>query len=70
MTDTAGENSTSLDSPCIRNCCLDEQDICLGCYRSIEEITGWYKASDMNKHEILARCAHRKAAKAQSRSWR
>ncbi|MBT2912746.1 DUF1289 domain-containing protein, partial [Vibrio anguillarum] len=24
-------------SPCIRQCCLDEMDICLGCFRSLNE---------------------------------
>jgi uncharacterized protein len=43
-------------SPCIRNCCLDENDICLGCYRSITEITGWSKASEDEKAEIIHQC--------------
>ncbi len=24
-------------SPCVRNCCLDDDLICLGCFRSLEE---------------------------------
>ena len=43
-------------SPCVRNCCLDENDICLGCFRSITEICGWATASDAERREILARC--------------
>lgn len=48
------------DSPCIRNCCLDEQDICMGCYRSLEEILIWHKASDDERNEILTLCQLRK----------
>ena len=30
------------DSPCIKLCVMHPQaGICMGCYRSIEEITGW-----------------------------
>ncbi|UZE97041.1 DUF1289 domain-containing protein [Alkalimarinus alittae] len=30
-----------LINPCIRNCCLDDGDICLGCFRTLEEILAW-----------------------------
>ncbi len=48
------------DTPCIRNCCLDEKDICMGCYRSLEEILIWHKASGDEKKGIMALCEHRK----------
>lgn len=41
-------------SPCVRNCCLDDQDICLGCGRSLAEICGWTRADVENKQRILA----------------
>jgi predicted Fe-S protein YdhL (DUF1289 family) len=50
-------------SPCVRNCCLDERDICLGCYRSITEITGWSVADNHQKNEILRRCELRRQQK-------
>ncbi|MDN3685302.1 DUF1289 domain-containing protein [Vibrio sinaloensis] len=25
-------------NPCVRNCCLNERDICLGCGRTLQEI--------------------------------
>jgi predicted Fe-S protein YdhL (DUF1289 family) len=43
-------------SPCVRNCCLDENDVCLGCNRSLTEICEWTKSSDDEKRQILARC--------------
>lgn len=43
-------------SPCVRNCCLDDDDICLGCHRSITEITGWSAADAHQRREILLRC--------------
>jgi predicted Fe-S protein YdhL (DUF1289 family) len=47
-------------SPCVRNCCLDEQDICLGCFRHLDEITAWSASSDPERRAILARAAQRR----------
>lgn len=41
-------------SPCIRNCCLDENDICVGCYRHILEIIGWQNKST-NQRKLTVR---------------
>jgi len=40
-------------SPCVSICVLDEEQICLGCYRSLDEITQWFGASVDDKNEIL-----------------
>jgi predicted Fe-S protein YdhL (DUF1289 family) len=50
-----------IPSPCVRNCCLDERDVCLGCFRTIGEITQWNSASAEENREILARCRERAA---------
>jgi predicted Fe-S protein YdhL (DUF1289 family) len=47
--------SDDLASPCVRNCCLDDHDVCMGCGRSLEEIVAWGTASDADKRAILAR---------------
>ncbi|MEP1869041.1 MAG: DUF1289 domain-containing protein, partial [Paraglaciecola sp.] len=39
----------SVTSPCVRNCCLDKQDMCVGCYRLIDEILIWGQADDHRK---------------------
>jgi len=36
--------------------------LCLGCYRSIEEITAWSRADDERKRAIVAQVDQRKAA--------
>ncbi|MCQ8878050.1 DUF1289 domain-containing protein [Pseudoalteromonas shioyasakiensis] len=48
-------------NPCIRCCCLDSRDICIGCFRSLEEILEWHSASISRKEQILATCQGRKA---------
>ena len=52
---------TQINSPCVRNCCLNEQDICLGCFRSLDEIKLWGRSdtSSTQKNQILANSAIR-----------
>ncbi|MDN3649090.1 DUF1289 domain-containing protein [Reinekea marina] len=52
--------STEIASPCIRNCCLNEQDICVGCFRSLDEIKHWHKATRDEKQLILTTADTRK----------
>jgi uncharacterized protein len=50
-------------SPCVRNCCLDDADVCLGCGRKLEEILEWHQASGERRWEILAAAALRSEAR-------
>ncbi len=50
-------------SPCVAVCALDEDDICLGCYRTADEITDWFMASDDDKRAIVQRSEERRLAK-------
>ncbi len=50
-------------SPCVRNCCLNEQDICLGCFRHLDEITGWNAMNPEQKANTLKKCQQRKNGK-------
>ncbi|WP_375749895.1 DUF1289 domain-containing protein [Vibrio sp. HN007] len=49
-----------VNSPCVRNCCLDDKDICIGCFRTLQEILDWSESTPKEKHEILQRCWERK----------
>jgi predicted Fe-S protein YdhL (DUF1289 family) len=49
-----------VESPCVRNCCLDEKDICLGYFRSLAEITQWSTVTELTQREILLNSAKRK----------
>jgi len=68
MTESVGGN-TGIPSPCVRNCCLDGQDVCMGCFRTLAEITGWNAASEDGKREILARCREREAERRRRFGW-
>jgi predicted Fe-S protein YdhL (DUF1289 family) len=54
-------SDTEPRSPCISVCVLDDDDICAGCYRSAEEITDWFMASNEQKREVLRLAAERMA---------
>ncbi len=51
-------------SPCISVCVLNEKDVCIGCYRSSNEIVDWFMASPQRKREILS-CAQERRDKAE-----
>jgi len=44
-----------IESPCIKICTLDDDHICLGCRRTIDEISAWPKLNDEEKLKILER---------------
>ena len=50
------------ESPCVRNCCLDDELTCLGCFRSLEEIKEWGTASDERRRIILQTAKARREA--------
>jgi predicted Fe-S protein YdhL (DUF1289 family) len=53
-------NAALTASPCVRHCCLDDNDICLGCFRSRAEIVRWGSASEGERRVILKRANLRK----------
>ena len=56
-----------LASPCVRNCCLDEGNICMSCGRSLQEIVAWGTASNGDKTVILERSRERSKRRAERR---
>lgn len=40
-------------SPCVSVCALDDQDICTGCYRSLQEIGDWSEMNNERKREVI-----------------
>jgi hypothetical protein len=41
---------------------LDEEGVCLGCYRTGDEITDWFMADDDRKRDILEAAEQRRQA--------
>lgn len=56
-------NTRDIPSPCVQVCQLDPvSKLCLGCYRSIEEISDWLELSMEQKQAVLARVEARRHA--------
>ena len=49
----------SINSPCIGLCAVNDDNICIGCYRSLQEIGTWLQLDDKSKTQILANCHDR-----------
>ena len=49
-------------SPCVYVCALDDNDICVGCQRSGEEITRWGRMDNAERRAVLERCRERALA--------
>ena len=52
----------SVPSPCVDICRLDAQGLCVGCRRTIDEITEWPRASETRRWEILRELERRTPA--------
>lgn len=46
-------------SPCVHVCALDEQDICIGCQRNVDEITRWSCMENDERRQVLQLCHER-----------
>jgi predicted Fe-S protein YdhL (DUF1289 family) len=64
------QSDNCVHSPCVRNCCLDEESNCLGCFRSIEEIKEWALVDDARRRAILRNASERRDAYRRSALWR
>jgi predicted Fe-S protein YdhL (DUF1289 family) len=49
-------------SPCISVCALDDDDICVGCQRTCEEITRWSRMDNDERRQVLRLCNDRARA--------
>jgi len=48
-----GSAAAAAQSPCINVCRLDARGLCIGCRRTIEEISEWPAANEARRREIL-----------------
>ena len=61
--DNKGATDTEADqvslTPCINNCCLDENDVCCGCKRTLDEILHWSGYSQKERIKLMAEIRER-----------
>lgn len=46
-------------SPCVSVCALDENDVCIGCQRSGDEILRWTSMTNDERRDVLRKVAER-----------
>lgn len=49
-------------SPCVNVCALDEQDVCIGCQRTVQEITRWARMDNDERRAVIKLCHERAVA--------
>ncbi len=53
-------------SPCVRRCALDQDEVCVGCGRTLEDIRQWRTMSEAQRAECVAQAEVRR----HERDWR
>ncbi|MFL9996314.1 DUF1289 domain-containing protein [Paraburkholderia sediminicola] len=52
----------AVKSPCIDVCAFDgKTKLCVGCFRTLDEIRGWKKMTDHRRHQVINDRARRQA---------
>ena len=51
---STNDATQAVKSPCIEVCSLNNHGVCIGCYRTANEIIEWFSAPNERKREILA----------------
>lgn len=50
-------------SPCVSVCAVDESTgLCVGCYRTLDEIQGWWDLDNQSKQKIVDKAEQRQLA--------
>jgi uncharacterized protein len=53
----------TIASPCIGVCSMDDlSGLCMGCFRTIEEIRNWWDMDDTSKQAIIAQASERESS--------
>lgn len=54
------DSEYTVKSPCIRHCTLNEDDVCVGCYRTLNDILNWNASTNEQKTHILSTALQRR----------
>ncbi|WP_240009655.1 DUF1289 domain-containing protein [Marinomonas algicola] len=50
------------ETPCVRRCCLDQKDVCMGCFRTLDEILHWHQYNEEEAKVVFALIEKRRNA--------
>ena len=54
-------SNQAVTSPCTSICSLNDEDICIGCFRTGQEITRWGRLTQREKHDVLIKVRKRES---------
>lgn len=54
------QNDDRVRSPCIENCCLNSDNVCVGCFRTLAEIAQWQQMDDKMRLAVLGKAENRR----------
>lgn len=69
MAETGKNVFGMVKSPCVAICALDENDVCIGCYRTGQEITDWGEMDNEKKRAVLKKVSERELASGNTLSF-
>lgn len=53
----------TIDSPCIGVCSMDDlSGLCMGCFRTMEEIQNWWDMDDAGKQTVIEQASVRESS--------
>lgn len=50
---------SAVKSPCISVCALNDEGVCIGCWRDVDEIAAWSELDDERKRDVIKRAQQR-----------
>lgn len=62
MTYSVQTAAPQISTPCVGVCTLDAQGLCMGCFRTTNEIMSWLTYSEGERLSIMAQLEQRKDA--------
>ena len=54
--------SAAIETPCINICVIDNDGLCVGCARTLDEIARWGLLSADQRHEVMTSLSGRRTA--------
>jgi len=62
MSERPAKPPAPIKTPCIKVCVVDgESGLCMGCYRKLNEVTGWTKLSPEEREAVMAELPSRRS---------
>ncbi|AEF54250.1 DUF1289 domain-containing protein [Marinomonas posidonica] len=55
-------NENKVPSPCVNVCYLNDDDVCVGCYRTGHEISQWGRLDVASQQAVMEKVREREAA--------